>query len=120
MKLEGYDVILNKNMTYRFSDGNDKDINGDPIPDGYIVFIRLSDCKIVDDGNGRTYYDCESSPIIPIEYLDSWYGVGETKRKKVTKPINIDDQLVNEYNHSTIYFAYNGMVYTGSLNEIIY
>ncbi len=118
MKLEGYDVVLNKNITYRFANENDKDMYGDSIPDGYIVFIKLSDCRIIDNGDGKSFYDCENSPIIPLMYLDSWYGIGESKERHITKGITINDEFVNSYKHSSIYFAHNGMVYTGSINEL--
>lgn len=117
MLLEGYDVILNNNITYRFANGNDKDMEGEFIPEGYIVFIKLDNCEIKQI-DGKSFYDCENSPIIPLYYFNSWYGIGESKKRSVKKPIEVQKQFVNEYQHSTMYFAYNGMVYTGSYNSI--
>lgn len=118
MKIEGYNVVLNKNITFRSANGSDVNLDGSIVPDGYIVFVKIEDCK-VNNENGRQYYNSENSPAIPLLYLESWYGMGQFKTRKTFKGIEIEGKFVNEYEQAPMYFAFNGLVYIGSLKNII-
>lgn len=117
MKINGYDVKENKNLTYRFSTKDDLDLEGNQIPDGYPVFIYLNECEINESGK-KTFYNTLKATPIPIIYLDSYYGVGKFKSRHSFDGIYVDGQLVYEYDQATLYFSYNGKVYTGSLRTL--
>lgn len=117
MKINGYTVKENPALTYRFSTKDDIDLEGNTIPEGYPVFIYLKDCEIKNDSK-RVFYDTFSADPIPIIYLDNYYGMGTFKTRNSINGIYIDGKLVYEYNQATLYFAYNGKVYTGSLRTL--
>lgn len=117
MKINGYDVKENKTLTYRFSTKDDLDMEGNEIPEGYPIFIHLNDCQIKNDGK-KNFYDTLSATPIPIVYLDTYYGMGKFKSRNSVNGIYIDNQLVYQYDQATLYFAYNGKVYTGSLRVL--
>lgn len=118
MRIEGYDVKPNENLTFRFANENDRDIDGNQIPNDFVVFVKKKDCKVCEQ-NGKLYYDIENAPIVPMFYIDSYYGMGEFKTRRAIKGIKVNDQLVYEYKQATLYFAYNGMVYIGSIKNTV-
>lgn len=118
MRIEGYEVKENPNLTFRMSNSKDEDIENNPVPKDHVVFVRLEDCKIEEE-KGRQFYDADSAKAIPILYIDNYYGMGEFKIRKVMKGTYIDDELVYEYYQAPLYFAYNGKVYIGSLKTLL-
>lgn len=118
MKINGYDVKESKDLTYRFSTSDDRDLENNLIPEGYPVFVHIKDCAIYND-NGKTFFDTSSARPISIIYLDTYYGMGVFKSRKSLSGIYINGQLVNEYDQSTLYFAYNGKVFVGSLRTLL-
>ena len=118
MKLEGYNVILNNNLTFRMADKDDVDLDGNPIPNDYVVFVHLNDCQVYEE-NGKQFFDSSSAIAIPIQYLSSWYGIGKFTNRKFLKGTEIDGKIVTEYKQASIYFAYNGKVYVGSIRSLI-
>lgn len=117
MRLEGYEVKENPNLTFRLANDKDRDIEGNKVSSDCIVFIHLDDCKITEN-NGKRFYDSDSATAIPISYLDTYYGMGKFKNRRVMKGVNIDGQLVYDYYQAPLYFAYNGKVYVGSLKTL--
>lgn len=119
MRLEGYDVKENPNLTFRNATEKDKDIEGNSIPEGYFVFVKLKDCKIEYTEDGKQFYNSIDAPVIPIVYIDYYYGMGEFKKRRQPEGIEIDEQIVTEYNQAPLYFAYSGKVYVGSLRTLL-
>jgi hypothetical protein len=118
LHLEGYDVKLNEHITFRMANGKDKDIEGNIVPDGYNVFVKIGDCNVREE-EGKRFFDTENAPAIPVLYVDCWYGMGEFKHRKAEKGIEIDGQFVYEYEQAPMYFAYNGLVYVGSVKNLL-
>lgn len=113
MKLYGYYVKENPKLTYRFSKDGDVDNEGNPVPDGYPIFIHLNDCKVINDGT-RSYYDTDDAKAIPVIYLGMDYAIGEFNKRHTINGVNVDGQIVYEYNQATLYFVHEGKVYVGS------
>jgi hypothetical protein len=118
LQLEGYQVKLNENITFRPSNENDKDLEENIIPNGYTTFVKIHDCKITEI-DGKRFYDSTNASAIPIIYIDSWYGIGEFKKRTSEKGIEIDGIFVYEYEQAPIYFSYNGKVYVGSIKNLL-
>lgn len=125
MRLDGNEVIFSKTIGFRY--GNpaiDRNIDGVPVESNYVSFVHINDCEIYEKEE-KKYYNPENASCIPISHGGTNYGYGAWKKRKSSRGIwvrqDIESKcvLVHEYAQCTVYYAYKGKVYTGSIRRPI-
>ncbi|PFJ33218.1 hypothetical protein [Bacillus thuringiensis] len=119
MYLKGMKVKKNTELAYRSGNPKkDRDVDGNPVDATYISFVRMKDCRLTEDENGR-YYDAKAAPCIPVGHGGTYYGYGKTNIRKSERGTFIEGNRYFEYEQVTAYFAYKGYVYTASIRKPI-
>lgn len=125
MKFKGFDITVNKKLSFRNAKKGDKYMDGGDILPHAIVFVKIKDCK-TSERDGRTYYSTEDAPHLPCNgHSLTNMAYGPTKRRITNEgtwvydPKQEREVYVKEYLQTTIYVALDGFVYTGSDKKVI-
>ncbi|MFW5962336.1 MAG: hypothetical protein ACOCQR_01860 [bacterium] len=120
MRLEGIEVKKRRDLGFRNADPQkDKTVFGEPIENGYAVFVKIKDCEQYEK-DGHRYYKAKEVDCLPITgHGGTYYAFAPWKKRKSKYGVKIDGKVYYEYYQCTVYFAYKGQVYTGSIKQPI-
>lgn len=98
-----------QHLGWRFANpAKDFDQYGNPIESNYIVFVRIADCKITKNNEGKLVYDPSEAPMHGIQRHSETgmaYGTPNRRRK--------NDQ---EFSYSCpVFLMLNGFVYKATI-----
>lgn len=107
MIIKGYKTRKSSTLGYRMGNPEkDFDLGGKPVESNYVVFVKLSDCKIV-ERDERKFYNADDAKSIRITYFGTYHGSSKLKKEN------------NIYAESTwfrtVYFVRKGKVYTSRI-----
>lgn len=105
MRIKGVDVKEAPHIGWRQADpSRDKNLRGEPIPSNYVVFVYIKDCMLYEK-DGRTYYNPENAPAIPVVHGGTYYAYGRERQSK------------RGYKTVPMYFCRDAYVYTGTIHK---
>ena len=123
MKIEGIDCREAIHLGFRHGDPTkDFDRDGRPVKSNYVVIVRLKDCELYEE-DGKSFYNPDNAPSIPINHGATFYGYG--KRRMNNRYAWIYDRntnmyyLVSKYETTPFYAVKKGRVYQGTIKHLI-
>lgn len=98
MKFNGHQCRVVRSLGWRSGNPEmDKDESGNPVKPNFLVIVRIADCKITTEKNGRQHYNPDGvKQAFPLLYSGTHYGwrtLNATAKKPIRGYVVLDGKV---------------------------